>query len=143
MKITIVAFEGCMTSAVYGQADAFAIALRRRRHALVTGSKRLLEAPDNVIAYERVESYADRLWLLKASGAYTGVPELENLVKKHIALGDSIVLFVDYLQKVSVALIAAAGVVAVAWRCPKCGDRFGFVLNPRECPRCHADLGAK
>ena len=25
MKITIVAFEGCMTSAVYGQADAFAI----------------------------------------------------------------------------------------------------------------------
>ena len=26
MKITIVAFEGCMTSAVYGQADAFAIA---------------------------------------------------------------------------------------------------------------------
>ena len=54
------------------------------------------------IAYERVESYADRLWLLKASGAYTGVPELENLVKKHIALGDSVVLFVDYLQKVSV-----------------------------------------
>ena len=26
MRITIVAFEGCMTSAVYGQADAFAIA---------------------------------------------------------------------------------------------------------------------
>jgi transcriptional regulator GlxA family with amidase domain len=26
MKITIVAFEGCMTSAVYGQTDAFAIA---------------------------------------------------------------------------------------------------------------------
>ena len=26
MKITVVAFEGCMTSAVYGQADAFAIA---------------------------------------------------------------------------------------------------------------------
>src|SRR5215471_3672561 len=26
MKITIVAFEGCMTSAVFGQADAFAIA---------------------------------------------------------------------------------------------------------------------
>ena len=26
MKITIVAFEGCMTSAVFGQADAFAVA---------------------------------------------------------------------------------------------------------------------
>jgi hypothetical protein len=26
MKITIVAFEGCVTSAVFGQADAFAIA---------------------------------------------------------------------------------------------------------------------
>jgi hypothetical protein len=26
MRIIIVAFEGCMTSAVYGQADAFAIA---------------------------------------------------------------------------------------------------------------------
>lgn len=26
MKITIVAFEGCMTSAVFGQADAFAMA---------------------------------------------------------------------------------------------------------------------
>src|SRR5438067_7104638 len=30
------------------------------------------------IAYERVESYADRLWLLKASGAYTGVPRSEE-----------------------------------------------------------------
>ncbi len=34
MKITIVAFEGCMTSAVYGQSDAFAIAayIAARRH---------------------------------------------------------------------------------------------------------------
>ena len=30
-------------------------ALRRSRHALKTGSMRLLDAPDNVIAYERVE----------------------------------------------------------------------------------------
>jgi alpha-glucosidase len=35
-------------------------ALRRSRNALVTGSKRLLEAPDDVIAYERVEG-AERL----------------------------------------------------------------------------------
>jgi replicative DNA helicase len=53
-------------------------------------------------AYERVQSYADRLWLLKASGAHTGVPELEELVKQHLALGESVVLYVDYLQKVSV-----------------------------------------
>jgi replicative DNA helicase len=53
-------------------------------------------------AYERVESYAERLWLLKASSAHHGTPELEQLVGEHLALGEALVLFVDYLQKVAV-----------------------------------------
>ncbi|HEX9775717.1 MAG TPA: DnaB-like helicase C-terminal domain-containing protein [Actinomycetota bacterium] len=53
------------------------------------------------LAYDHVESYSDRLWLMKASGATTGVGEMEDLVKKHLKTGP-VVLFVDYLQKVSV-----------------------------------------
>jgi replicative DNA helicase len=52
-------------------------------------------------AYDRVNSYADNLWLVRASGANTGVDELEQMVIEH--KGDApLVLFVDYLQKVSV-----------------------------------------
>lgn len=51
-------------------------------------------------AYEQVSSYADRLWLVRASGAHTGLAELEALLRDH---GDGrSVLFVDYLQKVAV-----------------------------------------
>jgi transcriptional regulator GlxA family with amidase domain len=49
MKITIVAFEGCMTSAVYGQADAFAIAAYisgRRGDASWSGHDVRIATPD-------------------------------------------------------------------------------------------------
>jgi transcriptional regulator GlxA family with amidase domain len=49
MKITIVAFEGCMTSAVYGQADAFAIAAYiagRRGDASWAGHAVRIATPD-------------------------------------------------------------------------------------------------
>ena len=49
MKITIVAFEGCMTSAVYGQADAFAIAAyisNRRGDASWSGHEVRIATPD-------------------------------------------------------------------------------------------------
>jgi enoyl-CoA hydratase/isomerase-like protein/DJ-1/PfpI family protein len=49
MKITIVAFEGCMASAVYGQADAFAIAAYisdRRRDASWSGREVRIATPD-------------------------------------------------------------------------------------------------
>lgn len=51
MKITIVAFEGCMTSAVFGQADAFAIAAYiadRRDEASWLGHKVRIASPDGV-----------------------------------------------------------------------------------------------
>lgn len=51
-------------------------------------------------AHARVEQYSERLWLLKASGAHTGMTEIDELLDQHI--GGSPVLFVDYLQKVSV-----------------------------------------
>src|SRR3974390_3333613 len=49
MKITVVAFEGCMTSAVYGQADAFAIAAYiagRRGDASWSGHDVRIATPD-------------------------------------------------------------------------------------------------
>ena len=48
MKITIVAFEGCMTSAVFGQADAFAVAAyisERRADASWSGHDVRLATP--------------------------------------------------------------------------------------------------
>ncbi len=51
-------------------------------------------------AKERISAYARNLWLLRGSGAYTGLPELEQIVHEH-STGHT-VLFVDYLQKVAV-----------------------------------------
>jgi replicative DNA helicase len=50
-------------------------------------------------AYERLSSYADRLWVIKASGSNTGVSELAQHVEQ--AAGGAQVLVVDYLQKVA------------------------------------------
>ncbi len=50
-------------------------------------------------ARKAVEAYADRLWLVRASGRYTGVDELAALVAEHG--GGRSALFVDYLQKVA------------------------------------------
>lgn len=52
-------------------------------------------------AYDRVAAYADNLWLVRASGAQTGVEELEDMVIERLQ-ENRVVLFVDYLQKVSV-----------------------------------------
>lgn len=51
-------------------------------------------------ARARLAEYADRLWLVRGSGAHTTLPELEQLVTDHA--GERTVLFVDYLQKVAV-----------------------------------------
>lgn len=51
-------------------------------------------------AYERVEGYADRLWLQRASGAHTGLEELEELLARRT--DGPAVLLIDYLQKVSI-----------------------------------------
>jgi replicative DNA helicase len=54
-------------------------------------------------AYEHIESYGSRLWLVRASGAHTTVEALEKMVKDRMDEDPDadVVLFVDYLQKVS------------------------------------------
>lgn len=76
----------------------------RLREAAVRGGNGLLEvlSDDSVArsAYTRLTGYADRLHLMKGSGRYTGVPQLEEIVAESSGNGRT-VLFVDYLQKVS------------------------------------------
>lgn len=76
----------------------------RLREAALSGGQGLAEilADDHVArtAYERMSAYADRLHLMKGSGRYTGVPELEAVVAGSSGNGRT-VLFVDYIQKVS------------------------------------------
>lgn len=50
-------------------------------------------------AYERMTAYAERLHLMKASGRYTGVPQLDEVVAGSPQGGS--VLVVDYIQKVA------------------------------------------
>lgn len=51
-------------------------------------------------AYAAMSTYADRLDLMKASGRYTGVPQLEEIVEAASSKRRT-VLFVDYVQKVA------------------------------------------
>lgn len=53
------------------------------------------------MAFRHVETYAENLFLVKASSAHTGLGEIEDAVVQHQKQGE-VVLFVDYLQKVSV-----------------------------------------
>jgi replicative DNA helicase len=62
----------------------------------------VLESQDLMrLAYQHIDSYGDLLWLVKASGAHTGLSEIEDMVVERMKHGP-VVLFVDYLQKVSV-----------------------------------------
>lgn len=66
------------------------------------GLREVLDSGDLIRrAYEHIETYAHNLWLVKASGAHTGTGELEDMTLER-ADGGKVVLFVDYLQKVSV-----------------------------------------
>ena len=51
-------------------------------------------------AYERIREYAGNLWLVRGSGAHTGLPEVRRLLDERAQHGS--VLFIDYLQKVAV-----------------------------------------
>ncbi|MCZ7525587.1 MAG: DnaB helicase C-terminal domain-containing protein [Acidimicrobiia bacterium] len=78
--------------------------LRALARDLVLGAPTLGElaaTPLGEEAYGRLAAYAERLWLVRASGATTGPRELEVLVDRHAR--DGTVLFVDYLQKVAVS----------------------------------------
>lgn len=53
--------------------------------------------------YDRLTDYADHLWLIRASGAHTGLPELDAILSRHAdGANGAPILFVDYLQKVAV-----------------------------------------
>ena len=55
------------------------------------------EAPVLQMPYSTVSGYADKLWLIRASGLHTDIDQIEGLVGD-----DTDALFVDYLQKVPV-----------------------------------------
>ena len=62
----------------------------------------VLESQDMIrLAYQHIDSYGYLLWLVKASGAHTGLQEIEDMVTERLQHGP-VVLFVDYLQKVSI-----------------------------------------
>jgi replicative DNA helicase len=56
--------------------------------------------PSLAKAHDSITDFAGQMWLLRASGAYTGLPELDRMVVER-GSGNT-VLFVDYLQKVAV-----------------------------------------
>lgn len=74
---------------------------RSRLRAVVRGELRLDEAlsGDELLraAYQRLDEYAHRLWLVGASGIDTGLDELHEMAAD---FGKGTALFVDYLQKV-------------------------------------------
>ncbi len=75
--------------------------LRMMLWDVATGRRGLDElVPHNSVlegACERLDEYAGRLWLARASGATTGPAELERMIAEH----DHAALFVDYLQKIA------------------------------------------
>jgi replicative DNA helicase len=58
--------------------------------------------PGGVEALRRVQSYADRLILVRASGAHTRVDELQAIIAANQQAGEPMVLLVDYLQKIPI-----------------------------------------
>jgi replicative DNA helicase len=60
----------------------------------------LEQHPGGQDALRRVREYADRLVLVRGSGAHTTIEELAGLVDRHRKPGEGAVLFVDYLQKI-------------------------------------------
>jgi len=83
-------------------------AMRLGIQEIAAGSSRSLEdvlQGDGMIsrAYEHVESYGTRLWLVRASGAHTTIDRLEEMVRERQKEDPdgNLVLFVDYLQKVA------------------------------------------
>jgi replicative DNA helicase len=60
----------------------------------------LTEHPIGQQALERIRSYADRLIMVRASGAHTTLDQLGEMMREHRVRGTTTVLFVDYLQKI-------------------------------------------
>jgi len=85
-----------------GSGDAPALQQTMSAVRTVTRGETLLEealSSDPLLrsAYGRLDAYAHRLWLVRASGVDTGLLELQAMVDDY---GPGTVLFVDYLQKI-------------------------------------------
>lgn len=90
--------------AIQGDGDVGASDVGRALRKVAAGQQELsaLISSEPVVAqaYEAVAAYGDKLWLVRASGLYHGVDELEAIL--NTADDVPAVLFVDYLQKMSV-----------------------------------------
>jgi transcriptional regulator GlxA family with amidase domain len=97
MKITIVAFEGCMTSAVYGQADAFAIA------AYISGRRADASWPDHDVRIATPEG--------KPVQGYGGHP-----IEAHCSIGEAtdsnVVLIPPIFNDIEQTLAREVGIVS-------------------------------
>jgi replicative DNA helicase len=100
----LVRLLGLEAGEVGGEADAFArdlSSLLAEGDASGRGLEVVLdEHSGGHDALERVKEYADRLILVRASGAHTTTEEMVALVEQHRPGGKGAVLFVDYLQKI-------------------------------------------
>jgi replicative DNA helicase len=100
----LVRLLGLEAGEVGGEADAFArdlSSLLAEGDASGRGLEVVLdEHSGGHDALERVKKYADRLVLVRASGAHTTTEEMAALVEQHRPGGKGAVLFVDYLQKI-------------------------------------------
>jgi replicative DNA helicase len=66
-------------------------------------SQALTEDPRGEVALRKLAAYADRLFLVKASGVYTTTDVLRNLVEDFRSRSDGrLIVFVDYLQRMPV-----------------------------------------
>jgi transcriptional regulator GlxA family with amidase domain len=111
MKITIVAFEGCMTSAVYGQADAFAIAAYisdRRGDASWSGHDVCIATPEGVpVRGYGGFSIEPRCALTKARDSdVILIPPIFNDIEQTLALEASLITWLRSFPKGS-ALLAS------------------------------------
>lgn len=88
---------------ISAETDAASSRTRSAVRAVTRGEASLEDAvSDNLLlraARDRLEDYADRLWLVRASGVDTGLEELDDMVDN---CGPGTLLFVDYLQKIPI-----------------------------------------
>lgn len=104
LLLRLLALESAEAALDQGEgADEDLEKLRRRVQDAMVGGRPLEELLESSAllrgARAVVGDYADRLLLLRASGAYTGVLELDSVLPQERS--GPVVLFVDYLQKVS------------------------------------------
>jgi replicative DNA helicase len=98
----------CMESAQLGMGDA-ALTLRRISAMMLESAnggllQRLLADPIYAPVVMSMESYADRLHLVKASGTQTNLDQIRLWVRRLNAAGPRPFLVIDYLQKIPVDL---------------------------------------